>query len=58
MCLVEIRYIAHTKYMSFDMGCNSPTVIYEDNVTCVAQFGGGYIKGDKTKHILSMFLHS
>ena len=36
---------------------NSPTIIYEDNAACVAQVKGGYIKGDKTKHILPKFFY-
>ena len=29
--------------------------MYEDNVACVAQLRGGYIKGDRTKHISPKF---
>lgn len=29
----------------------APTILYEDNDACIAQPKGGYIKGDKTKHI-------
>ena len=29
----------------------SPTTLYEDNMTCIAQIKGRYIKGDRTKHI-------
>ena len=29
----------------------SPTILYEDNVACITQIRGGYIKGDRTKHI-------
>ena len=36
---------------------NSPTIIYEDNAACVAQVRGGYIKGDKTKHISPKFFY-
>ncbi|KAJ9535920.1 hypothetical protein OSB04_un000919 [Centaurea solstitialis] len=32
-----------------------PTVLYEDNATCIAQLKEGYIKGDRTKHILPKF---
>ncbi|XP_060963457.1 secreted RxLR effector protein 161-like [Cannabis sativa] len=32
-----------------------PTILYENNVACIAQFKGGYIKGDRTKHILPKF---
>ena len=37
---------------------NSPTKIYEDNAACVAQVRGGYIKGDRTKHILPKFFYT
>ncbi|GJV65855.1 hypothetical protein Tco_1476683 [Tanacetum coccineum] len=33
----------------------SPTVVHEDNATCIAQLKDEYIKGDKTKHILPKF---
>ena len=36
---------------------NSHTVIYEDNTACIAQVKGGYIKGDKTKHISPKFFY-
>jgi hypothetical protein len=29
----------------------SPTIIYEDNATCVAQMQSGYVKSNITKHI-------
>ena len=29
--------------------------MYEDNAACVAQLKGGYIKGDRTKHISPKF---
>ena len=35
-----------------------PTIIYEDNAACVAQVRRGYIKGDKTKHILPKFFYT
>ena len=34
---------------------SSTIVIYKDNIVCVAQVKRGYIKKDKTKHILSKF---
>lgn len=37
---------------------DSPTIIYEDNAACVAQVRGGYIKGDRTKHISSKFFYT
>ncbi|XP_074355640.1 secreted RxLR effector protein 161-like [Apium graveolens] len=32
---------------------DSPTVLFEDNSACIKQLKEGYIKGDRTKHILS-----
>ena len=37
---------------------NNPTVLYEDNVACIEQIKGGYIKGDRTKHISTKFLYT
>ena len=37
---------------------NSSIIIYEDNAACVAQVRGGYIKGDKTKHISPKFFYT
>ena len=31
------------------------TILYEDNAACIAQLKGGYIKGDRTKHISLKF---
>ena len=33
----------------------APTVLFEDNTACIAQLKGGYIKGDRTKHISPKF---
>ncbi|XP_073129132.1 secreted RxLR effector protein 161-like [Henckelia pumila] len=37
---------------------DSPTVIFEDNTACIAQLKGGYIKGDRTKHISPKFFYT
>nr|XP_011468676.1 PREDICTED: uncharacterized protein LOC105352744 [Fragaria vesca subsp. vesca] len=37
---------------------DNPTVMYEDNVACIAQIKEGFIKGDKTKHIAPKFFHT
>ena len=37
---------------------SSSTIIYEDNAACVAQIRGGYIKGDKIKHISPKFFYT
>jgi len=34
---------------------NPPITLYEDNTACIAQLKGGYIKGDRTKHISPKF---
>ena len=33
----------------------NPTIIYEDNTTCIQQLKEGYIKNDRTKHIPPKF---
>ena len=34
------------------------TKLHEDNATCIAQIKGGFIKGDKTKHISHKFFYT
>ena len=34
------------------------TTLYEDNAACIAQLKGGYIKGDRTKHISPKFFYT
>ena len=34
------------------------TILFEDNVACIAQIAGGYIKGDRTKHISPKFFYT
>ena len=34
------------------------TVLHEDNVACIAQIKGGFIKGDKAKHISPKFFYT
>ncbi|XP_060216469.1 secreted RxLR effector protein 161-like [Lycium barbarum] len=34
---------------------NDTVILYEDNTACIAQLKGGYIKGDRTKHISPKF---
>ena len=33
----------------------SPMILYEDNAACITQIRGGYIKGDRNKHIAPFF---
>ena len=35
-----------------------PTIIYEENTTCIVKLQGGFIKGDKPKHISSNFFYT
>ena len=37
---------------------NTTTSLYEDNTACITQLKGGYIKGDRTKHISPKFFHT
>ena len=37
---------------------DNSTTLFEDNVACIAQIKGGYIKGDRTKHISSKFFYT
>ena len=37
---------------------NKPTVLYKDNAACIVQVKGGYIKGDRTKHISPKFFYT
>jgi len=37
-------------------GKKTPTIMYDDNAACIAQLKDGYIKGNRTKHILPKFI--
>ena len=37
---------------------DNPTTLVEDNAACIAQINGGYIKGDRTKHISPKFFYT
>ena len=37
---------------------DSLTILFDDNAACIAQIKEGYIKGDRTKHISSMFFYT
>ena len=34
------------------------TMLHEDNVACIAQIKGGFMKGDRTKHISPKFFYT
>ena len=48
-----IQYVRETCSLSHIKG--SLAVLYEYNAACIAQSNGGYIKGDRTKHISPKF---
>ena len=50
------HYIQETCGLSFEKG--TPTILYEDNIACIAQPKEGYTKGDITKHISLKFFFS
>ena len=37
---------------------SDPTVLFENNIACIAQITGGHIKRDRTKHISSKFFYT
>jgi len=37
---------------------DTPTTLFEDDSTCIVQITGGYIKGDKIKHISSKYFYT
>ncbi|GJS31160.1 hypothetical protein Tco_0491780 [Tanacetum coccineum] len=49
------RYWPSMKRVTNAYGKEAPTVLHKDNEACIAQLKDGYIKGDKTKHILPKF---
>ncbi|XP_076912528.1 secreted RxLR effector protein 161-like [Bidens hawaiensis] len=49
----EIQYIRGSCGISSKE--EGPTVLHKDNTACIAQLKNGYIKGDRTKHILPKF---
>jgi hypothetical protein len=50
-CVWLRRVISHIQSSCGIHSIESPTIIYEDNATCVAQMQQGYIKSNVTKHI-------
>ncbi|XP_070048576.1 secreted RxLR effector protein 161-like [Nicotiana tomentosiformis] len=43
------------KMCGFVMKNDNLNILYEDNAACITQLKGGYIKGDRTKHISPKF---
>ncbi|KAF8093520.1 hypothetical protein N665_0383s0145 [Sinapis alba] len=55
MCMAKANDTSYPSSMWVSDAKEPPTVLYEDNATCIAQLKDGYIKGDRTKHILPKF---
>ena len=51
-----IQHIQESRGLPFSK--DNPTTLFEDNAACIAQIKGGYIKGDKTKHISPKFFYT
>ena len=58
MCMAKVNnsHIQETYGLPSIRG--NATKLYEDNVACIDQIKGGFIKGDKTKHISPKFLYT
>ena len=58
MFLVEIVIQHICENYGLSSIINSPKISYEDNAACITQIRGGYIKGDRTKHIAPKFFYT
>ncbi|CAL2278008.1 unnamed protein product [Prunus armeniaca] len=56
---VWLRSLVHHIRKTCDLSSTTkaPTIMYEDNVACIAQIKEGFIKGDRTKHKLPKFFY-
>ena len=52
----SVKQIMETCRLPFIKG--NATKLYGDNVVCIAQIKGGFIKGDITKYIFPKFFHT
>jgi len=55
MCLVKVYNSTSTTNLCLSSRKMKLTIIYEDNSACITQLKEGYIKEDRTKHILPKF---
>ena len=58
MCLVTLSGAHILKTTALKIEDLKPTILHEGNVACIAQLKGGYIKGDKMKHISPKFFYT
>ena len=57
-CIWLRSIIQHIKKYGLSTTEDSLTILFEDNAACITQLRGGYIKGDKTKHISPQFFYT
>ena len=58
MYIVKI-YVQHIrKSCELSLIKDDPTILFEDNVACIAQITWGYIKNDKIKRIPPKFFYT
>ena len=57
---IWLRSMIHHIQESYGLSSvkDKPTILFEDNAACIAQIKGGYIKGDRTKHISPKFFYT
>ena len=57
MCMIKIVDMTYSWLVWSSEDDITPTVLYEDNASCVAQMNSGYVKGTMTKHISPKFFY-
>ena len=57
-CIWLRSIIQHIKESCGLPSIKDSTTLFEDNAACIAQLKGGYIKGDRTKHISPKFFYT
>ena len=58
MYMAKINDSTYPRIMRTPLYKDNPTTLFENNATCIAQIKGGYIKGDRTKHISRKFCYT
>ena len=58
MHVAKVSYLSYSNTCGFSLSTGMPTPIFEDNAAYIAQVRGGYIKGDRTKHISPKFFYT
>ena len=58
MYMTKINNSTYQRIMWISFIKDNPPTLFEDNVTCIAQIKGGYIEGNRTKHISPKFFYT